>query len=303
MFEPIAYLVLVHTDPQQCVRLVSRLLLDDDAHIFLHIDRKSKDDFSAAGMLDPSRVHFVSERWQVSWAGFSMIEATLAAMREALAYRLSFGYLVLLSGMDYPIKHPAEIKYYLYRQPFRQHINRLSVADSPEHYLKLAKRYTFRDAWIPSRNLDKLLRKLASIAATPIKRELLQVTICTGSQWWAVTSDCGRFILKFANERQEYNRFFKYLNCPDEHYFQTIVQNSPFAAEAAPILPYQGRGMWRTANLHVIHPSLRKVYTEQDFEEVMRSNRCFVRKVTTKLSTALLDRIDANLGLNKELVA
>jgi hypothetical protein len=303
MMKAIAYLVLAHTDSRQCRRLLTRLLSDRDAHIFVHVDRKSRSDFSAAEELDPDRIHFVRERYEVSWSGFSTVRAILAAMREALTFPVNFGYLVLLSGMDYPIKHSMEIKSYLYGQPFRQHINRVNVADSPEHYLKLARRYTFRDAWLPAGNLDKLLRKLASIAVIPVKRKLLQDMICTGSSWWALTPDCGRFIFKFLEEHPEYDQFFRYLHCPEEHYFHTIVQNSPFVGEAVNMLPYTGRGMWKTANLHIIHPSLRKIYTEVDFAEVMQSNRCFVRKVTTDLSTALLDRIDVDIRLSGESVA
>jgi Core-2/I-Branching enzyme len=303
MSKPIAYLVLAHTDPQQCARLVRRLLFDHQAHVFLHVDKKAMSDFSSAVMVDPARVHIVRERYEVSWSGFSTVRAILAAMRQALSSDVSFGYLVLLSGMDYPIKHPTEIKSYLYAQPFRQHINRVNVADSPEHYLKLAKRYTFRDAWLPAGILDKLIRKLASIASMPVRRKLLPATICTGSSWWALTPECGRFLLEFVDEHEEYDRYFKYVHCPEEHYFHTIVQNSPFVSEAVPILPYRGRGMWKTANLHVIHPSLRKIYTNTDFDEVMRSNRCFVRKVTTSLSATLLDRIDAHIARTMEFVA
>jgi hypothetical protein len=303
MIKPVAYLVLAHTDPQQCIRLITRLLCDPETHIFLHVDKKSRSDFSAAGKLDSTRVHLVRERHEVSWSGFSTVRAILATMKEALTFHVDFGYLVLLSGTDYPIKHPKEITRYLYEQSFRQHINRVNVADSPEHYLKLAKRYTFRDAWLPAGNLDKLLRKMATIAVMPVKRKLLHATICTGSSWWALTPDCGHFIIKFADEHKEYDRFFKYVHCPEEHYFHTIVQNSPFVSEAVPMLPYRGRGMWKTANLHVIHPSLRKIYTDADFDEVMQSNRCFVRKVMTNLSTTLLDRIDAEIGISKECVA
>jgi hypothetical protein len=136
----------------------------------------------------------------------------------------------------------------------------------------------------------------------PIKRKLLEGMICTGSSWWALTPDCCRYILKFVTEHQEYDEFFRYIHCPEEHYFHTIVQNSPFVDEAVPILPYRGRGMWKTANLHVIHKSLRKIYTDADFDEVIQSNRCFVRKVTTDRSKTLLDRIDSEIGIRKELV-
>jgi hypothetical protein len=300
MTKPVAYLVLAHADPEQCTRLISRLLADPSCHVFVHLDLKTKSDFSNAAKLDLVRVHFVKERYEVSWAGFSMIKGTLAVMKEALASKSDFGYLVLLSGMDYPIRHPREIREHLYTQQFRQHINRVNVADSPEHYLKLARRYTFRDAWLHAGKVDKFFRKTGTIAAIPFKRRLLDATICTGSQWWAITSEFGRYVLRFISEHKEYDRYFKYLHSPDEHYFQTILENSPFAQEASPVLTYTGRGMWKMANLHLIHPSLKKIYTATEFDEVMSSNRCFVRKVNTGPSTSLLDQIDVSIGLGRD---
>ena len=297
MTKPVAYLVLAHTDPTQCLRLVRRLLADSSAHVFVHVDLKTKSDFSLLNQTNSARVHLVRERHKVSWAGFSVVKATLACMQAALKCGIGFGYLVLLSGMDYPIRHPNDIRNYLYSQPFRQHINRLSVADSPEHYLKLAQRFTFRDAWLDLETIDRGLRKLATIMLTPFKRKLPEQMLCTGSTWWAVTEEFGRYVLVFSQQVVGYERYFKYLHSPDEIYFQTILQSSPFIDEAPPILPYSGRGMWRTANLHVIDPSLRKIYTATDFDKLVESDRCFVRKVTTAASSTLLDRIDIDLGL------
>jgi core-2/I-Branching enzyme len=293
MQKPVAYLIIAHTDPYQCHRLVRRLLLDSSTHVFIHLDLKSKDDFSRVFCLDTIRIHAAKTRYEVSWSGFSTVLAILACMREALAVPIEFGYFVLLSGLDYPLKHPDGIKEYLYGQAFRQHINRINIADSPEHYLKLARRFTFRDAWLPAGTIDKAVRKFATIAMTPIKRKLLPVTICTGSSWWALTRECAQFIVDFSAQQPEYNAYFKWLHCPEEHYFHTIIENSHFAAEAPPMLTYTGRGMWKTANLHVIHPSLRKIYTDADLPEIAESGKCFVRKVTTLHSSLLLDKIDS----------
>ena len=42
-----AYLILAHTDPEQVRRLCAMLLLDEEADIYIHVDLKSKHDFSA----------------------------------------------------------------------------------------------------------------------------------------------------------------------------------------------------------------------------------------------------------------
>jgi len=297
MTKPVAYLVLAHADPEQCTRLIRSLLADRDAHIFLHLDLKAKSNFSSAVALDATRVHFVQDRYAVSWAGYSMVKGIMAAMREALISHVDFGYVVLLSGMDYPTKHPEKIKEYLYNQPFKQHVNRLNVADSPEHYLKVARRFIFMDPWLPPAGIvDKIVRKAATIALAPFKRKLPAGMMCTGSSWWAVTPEFGRYFLQTAGENDGFERYFRFLMSLEEYCFHTVLQNSPFVDEAPPILAYQGRGMWRTANLHLIHPSLQKIYTEAEFEEVMAANRCFVRKVNTAASSRLLDRIDDAIG-------
>jgi len=112
-----------------------------------------------------------------------------------------------------------------------------------------------------------------------------------------MTGACARFIVAFAERDTQYAPLFRYVLPADEYYFHTVIENSNFRSEAVPMLPYQGRGMWRTANLHVIHPSLSRIYAADHFDEVMGSGRFFVRKVTTAVSGALIDQIDARLNL------
>jgi len=292
-----AFLVLAHADPQHCSRLVRALLKDAEAHVFLHVDMKSKHDFSAVFRIDPARVRLVPNRHEVSWGGFSMVQATLATMRAALSSPVAFDYLVLLSGMDYPIRHPIELREYLRSTPHRQHINRVNVRDSTEHYLEKVQHYDFRDAWLPCRTLDRVVRRSASLALRSIRRKVPDGMLCTGSQWWAMTAACARYVVAFAERDTQYARLFRHVLPADEFYFHTVIENSRFRAEAAPILPYQGRGMWRTANLHVIHPSLSRIYVADHFDELMTSGRFFVRKVTSAVSGPLLDQIDATLNL------
>jgi len=292
-----AYLVLAHADPRQCARLARALLADREAHVFLHVDLKSTVDFSIVTSVDPTRVHWVAERHRITWGGFNMVRAALAAIAQALASPVGFDYLVLLSEMDYPIRHPEAIRDFIRGREYRQHINRVDVRASPEHYLKVARQFEFRDAWLPFGTLDKVLRKACSLALRPVHRELPAGMVCTGSQWWALTDACARYVLDVARKDDRYEKFFRFVLASDEYYFHTVIQNSRFAGEAVPLTPYQGRGIWRTANLHVIDPSLTRIYSLKDFDELKASGKFFVRKVTSAVSTPLLDRIDEDLGI------
>jgi hypothetical protein len=60
-------------------------------------------------------------------------------------------------------------------------------------------------------------------------------------------------------------------------------------------MPYTGKGMWKKANLHIVHPSLKKIYTLADIDEVRNSDKLFVRKVNTAQSTPLIDVLEQTL--------
>jgi hypothetical protein len=296
----LAYLILVHTDPKQVYRLCATLLLDEQADIYIHVDLKSREDFSACQALSRDRIRFVSERYRVYWAGFNMVLATLALMKAAVEACVSYHHLVLLSGNDYPLKHPLAIHQDLLDSRFPQLINRINAFDSAEYYIHQVTRYHFRDGWIPFTVPDKILRKLATLSVRPIKRSLPEGLVpCEGSQWWALTEECAQYLLTMVRERPELSRLYRYAMAPDEHFFHTLVQNSPFAAEAAPIMPYTGKGMWKKANIHVVHPSLKKIYTLADFDELMTTGKLFVRKVNTLQSTPLMDKLDHTFLMNE----
>jgi hypothetical protein len=289
----IAYLLLVHTDPEQCLRLCTTLLLDPKADIYIHVDLKAKQRFCLPAH-SSGRVYFIEERYPVYWSGFNMVLATLALMKAARSTNIAYQHLVLLSGLCYPLKHPTAIRHYLRDSETRQHINRINAFDSKEYYIHQVTRYHFRDAFLPFPRTDKIVRKIATILARPIRRQLPSGLIpCEGSSWWALTGDCAMHLLEMARERTDLYWLYKYTMAADEHFFHTLVQNSPFAAQAAPIMTYTGKGMWKRANLHVIHPSLKKTYTIEDFNTLLATDKLFVRKVTTAKSDELVNKLDS----------
>jgi hypothetical protein len=93
-----------------------------------------------------------------------------------------------------------------------------------------------------------------------------------------------------ANE--SFVRYYQTSFASDEQFFHTILANSPFAS-AAQEIPFEGRGTYRCANLHLIDPTLSKWFDESDFERVTESGQYFVRKVRSGLSDGLLDRLDS----------
>lgn len=292
----IAYLVLAHTDPTHLGRLLRSLDLESD--FFVHLDAKAP----IAPFRDqplPHRTYFCQDRIRVFWASYSSIEATVRMMEAALTSGREYSHLVLLSGQDYPIKPTANIRGFLLSQPNREFIRFLDMRESPDHYMNHLRQYWLRDYFPGARtsSLEKVIRHVClRIRRLPVRKAVPRGMVpCFGSQWWAMTPGCARHVVHYHRANPGFGRFYRTAFAPEEHLFHTIVANSPFCAAAGGIEPFMAVGTARLANLHLLHPSLTRVYDLSHFDEIATSQQLFVRKVSTRVSGALLDRIDDSL--------
>jgi hypothetical protein len=293
----LAFLIMAHTDPQHLSRLTSVLAASGD--VFVHLDGKVGTDAFHERLSRQPEVHIVEPRVPVAWAGISQVDASLTLIRSAIAHYTDYGHLILLSGSCYPLKSPTEIEKFLGSHRGREFIRYIDMRESPEHYMRQINRKWFKEPFYRGKSglmtfADKAFRKsLTNLGlANHWPRNLVPYF---GSNWWAITSNCARYILRYLRDNPEYYSINKQTFSPDEHFFHTLIGNSRFHANATGLQPYQGRGTWRMANLHMIHPSLQKWYTLADWKEVTGSDKLFIRKVGTEESSALLDRIDMQL--------
>ena len=168
----------------------------------------------------------------------------------------------------------------------------------PEWYLPMLKRYFFRDTFpfISNRQARRVIRFGLEEMARPFKRNFLPgLKPFAGSSWWAITLDCANFIIDYAKQNPQVVKFYKKSFASDEQFYHTVIGNSKFARQIKFPEKNDRIGVHEFANLHIVHPSLQKIYGREDFEEISKSDKFFVRKVTTQTSTTLLDMIDANL--------
>jgi hypothetical protein len=297
MEKKIAYLVLAHNDPVHLGRLLNAIDYKSDS--FVHIDRKSELGPFANQAL-PASTRFVQNRREVHWADISMVDALVALMREALRNSDQYSHLVLLSGSDYPLRPARDIYGYFTSRPDHQFMKYIDMRDSGRIYMRNIKRRWFkRPFWIgPSRvwNLpDKVIRRAGNYLHIPNQWRDDLIVPYYGSTWTALTPECCRHILDFHDANPWYYGMNRPTFAPDEHYFHTIVGNSAFAYQTDGVQPFEGRGLWRLANFHHIHPSLAKWYTLDDWEEVAAADAYFVRKLNSESSGSLIEAIDERL--------
>jgi len=225
-----AFLVLAHANPVQFHRLAAALV--EQGSVFSHIDAKSD--------IEPFRrsdVSLLERRVRVRWGGFSIIEATLHLMREALRRDSGCSHLVLLSGDSYPLVSPSEAVDFLAGGD-RNFINLLPMpAPAVNKDITRLTRYYFERTpresilrgpwWFLNRRINRDYRPAFSG----------MLPHC-GSQWWALTREAAQWVLDEIDRRPEYVRFCRHTAIPDEHFFHTLLANSPFRDSIEPALFY-----------------------------------------------------------------
>lgn len=292
MEEKIGYLIPCHNDPEHVSKLIAAL--DYKADFYIHVDKKT-DIGPFRQLIRQPNVYWVEERTRVSWAGISQVKATLSLMKQALAGG-PYVKIILLSGSCYPIKSNDYIHRYFTREPDREHIRYFNMLTSNDHYRSQVLRKWFKEPFylgvLPFlRYADKGLRVLLNKCRFRNRWDT-RIVPHFGSNWIALTPACCAYIFDFLERHPGYWEMNRRTFSPDEHFFHTIVANSPFNNRADGLQAFTGRGTYKLANYHIIHPSLTKWYTESDLEEIKGSDKLFVRKLKTGVSSSLVDQIN-----------
>jgi hypothetical protein len=250
----IAILVLAH-QPAPLQYLLD--LLDERFAIFVHMDAKT--DLAAAPLRLPAHATMVEPRIEVFWGGWSMMQATLALIDAARARGGFFRY-ALVSGDSLPVLPLDRLEAALLDDT-REHIELIPVADDPSLAGADMAAATARHGWVQPWRLHnpvawdhRLLNPFQRKAAAqyygveqgridwirgdierllrPIRDDLRPPTpirkFCYGIQWWALT-EATMEAIRPDLLRPEVQRFFRYLQVPDEHMIQTVLGNRPDA--------------------------------------------------------------------------
>lgn len=232
----IAYLILAHDNPAHLQRLVRRLTTPASS-FFVHLDAKANlDAFTGMG----PAVTFCERRVNCAWGDRSLVDATLELMRCAAADPSGFDRFILLSGACYPLQTPDYIEAFLARHRGTEFIEVFALPNREyDKPLERLTRYSIRKGkplgrfrWplqhfmnkvLPLRNVEKALAGRAPVC---------------GSQWWCLSGAAVRHVLDVTAREPALYRFCKFVDCPDEFYFQVILWNSPYQARISHSLTF-----------------------------------------------------------------
>ena len=293
----IAYLMLVHANPDHLQRLIGRLR-SDNAMFFLHVDRKTN--LRPYLPLQADDVRLVPDPVAVHWGDFSQVEAILKLMTTALAAG-TFERFVLISGADYPLWPTADINAFFAAHPEDEFINMVPMpCEAAGKPLARLTTYTLRPTLSAPRRLA--LRVLLKAGVIPRQRDLRRALGSLqpygGSTWWALTRAACEYIVQFVQGNPRLVRFFKGTQYADETFLHTVLGNSPLLANVRRNLTYTdwSAGGASPANISEIHVDYFRTTKQFAPTDVYGAGPMIFARKFNDGDAALLQRLDAQLS-------
>lgn len=293
----IAYILSAYKDAPHLAHLVTAL--DDSADFYIHIDLKA--DIHPFKELLGDKMTFIPRHW-VSWGGWEQVEYQKELLAAVLHSGIEYTRVVCLSGQDYPLWTNQEIHQYFdehHETEFIVGMNLTHCAQADQRS-KIVNYHFFRDLrWRNNWWKNKLIvasRNL--IKGFPIRKQpttLLEnkkVDVFFGSDYWAITLPCARYIYEKLCTEKEMIHYFKTSFVPSELCIQTLVFNSSFGKQA---LLHEGDypGLSGLTPLHYIdYGRAIKTLTIEELPVLQQSGKMFCRKVVSGASAKLIDEID-----------
>lgn len=224
----IAYILLCHKDPEGIIAQAERLT-DGGDYVAIHFDARARNsDFEAIRTrlgANPS-VTFARKRLKCGWGAWSLVAATLLAVRAAVEAFPRATHFYMLSGDCMPIKS-AEYAHDLLDREEVDYIESFDFFKSDWIKTGIKQERLIYRHWFNERTHKRLF--YASMQAQDrlgLARKVpadLQIQI--GSQWWCLRRRTIEAVLEFCDKRTDVMRFFRTTWIPDETFFQTLVRH------------------------------------------------------------------------------
>lgn len=222
----LAFVLLCHKDPEGVIAQALRLVAAGDC-IAIHFDARAKlADYARirAALGDNPRVTFARRRVKCGWGEWSLVAATLEALRAAVAAFPGATHFYMLSGDCWPIKTAEHVRAQLAAEDV-DYIESFDFFASDWIKTGLKDERLIYRHWFNERLSKRwFYRSLALQRSLKLERKIpADLRIRIGSQWWCLRRQTVEAALAFIDRRRDVVKFFRTTWIPDETFFQTIV--------------------------------------------------------------------------------
>lgn len=282
----IAFILLTHKDPKGVIAQARRLTAAGD-YVAIHFDaRANSDDFRAirTALADDPGVTFARKRLKCGWGEWSLVAATLEALKAAADAFPQATHFYMLSGDCLPIKSAEYVHNFLDAEDF-DYIESFDFFESD--WIKTgikAERLIYRH-WFNERTQKRLFYASMGLQQRfGLTRDIPKdIRMMIGSQWWCLRRETVESVMTFCESRPDVMRFFATTWIPDETFFQTLV---------AHLVP---RRQIRTRTLTFLmftDYGMPVTFYNDHYDLLLRQDYLFARKISPE-SLELRDRLGA----------
>lgn len=295
-----AYLIIAHSGWEQ-LKLLIGCLDSDNTDIYIHIDKKAVNVpvTDIKNTTRKSNVEIFSE-YKVYWGSFELVQVELLLFKKASEKH--YDYYHLISGADLPIKPKSHIDAFFEKNSGYEFIHfdtdeRLRTDKELGRRTRLYhffQNYRRRYKLIVANNFFTFLERCFLVAQLLLhidrtkKHPDFQVRY--GSQWVSITDELVQYIL---SHEALINDVFRYTNCADELFIQSLAYNSEFRNRL-----YDGYFDDDVhANMRLIDMKKRgyngNPYTwrDSDWNEIQSSDCLFARKFSIDVDKEIVGKV------------
>lgn len=293
----IAFLISAHNDVEHLKRLIESL--PKEAEYFVHVDKKT-DIMPFRNNIVNHKVHFIDERYDIMWGSFMQVKYQMALIRAAMMYGRDFDYLFSISGLDYPLWSNDKIYQFVKDNKGREFLYATCLATKDRAKTVLYREYRFLNnhSWKYGTLKSKFRVALRHIVkAIGIRKPLTveldgkESPLYKGGSWWGISSALAKKVLAIYDNDEAFVHYFMTSFGPDETFVHTIAMNTEFSSQCT-FLEDADELEDLSPLTYIEYGKEIKVFTEQDYDTLMKSNKMFCRKTITGKSDKLLDMID-----------
>jgi hypothetical protein len=282
----LAHIIMAYKNPQQIERMI-RSMAHPNFDFYIHLDKKI--DLTQFEYLKTlNNVYFIKERILCNWGGYSFVKAIFSSLKEILSGTEQYNYLNLMSGQDYPIKPIDDIYNFFKENPNKCFI---SYEEDPsnlwwKHAVTRTEMYHFTDAQFRGRYMVQgLMNKFLPRRTFPLSIPFFG---SSDSSWWAITPQCGQYMLDFVESNRSLRKFMEYTWGADEFLIATLIMNSPFKDQVV-----NNNLRYITWSNGIANP---RVLVKEDLKSIKASEKLFARKFDSTVDETILDELDKYLA-------
>jgi hypothetical protein len=306
----LAAVVLAHTDPVHLRRLVAAL---EDVPVFLHCDAKTPGHVVQQMMQGLPRRVRLCERLRTSRASWSLVEAELRTLRQAIGATRA-RHIAVVSGTDYPLLSMPEL------------VDQLASWDGHSYFRNVPLPFpqwntrTYRDGGLwrvqhrfLTRGGQALLWRDVPLHWPGRRPTPPELEFRASSQWKIYAREHVELLLDVVGRRPDLVRFWRSTHAPEESFAASTLGSRAILGSRAmpPCLAQAWYIAWPDVGSHP------RWLTSADFDrlaearwapaigaadavgapgyEIRPHRKLFARKFSTRVDVEVIDRIDADL--------